>query len=373
MKKLLLFFLIAQVVYCQETVDKLLYLTSNKIGISVNYQDLKIGDEKLSQLAFPVSLLVPVSNRVNLTIYNGSAMSKYESSDINGLGETRLGLRYIFPGEQLMVKGMFGLPSGKTKLDNEQFTISQLLSLNPLDYTISYYGQGFNANLSLAYAYPIFKSMVVGLGASYTYRGSFTPKQVEIGGGKFDPGDEISGDVGLDMKLSESVNLDFDVVYTVYSKDKLDNVEIYQLGNKISIYTGLNIKALGAQHNLLLIARIRNDNSSFSESSQDDLKTGSQIDLNYLAQIPISGPFSILIKAGGKLYKDSEQMVGGELFKTGEANIFGFGGGFKFIATDYIQFELSGEYKTGTIKLPFNTENNDISGLSIGFNSNFRF
>ena len=373
MKKILiLFFIFAQFVYCQQNVDKLLYLTSNKIGLTVQYQSLSIGNEKLSQIAFPVSLTIPVSNRITVNLYNGSALTKQENVDINGIGETRLGIRYIFPGEKLMVRGLFGLPSGKTKLNDDQFMLSQLLSLNPLDYMVSYYGQGFNSNISLAYALPISRALVLGLGAAYNYRGTFTPREADVGG-EFDPGDEISADVGLDFKLSESVKINFDVLYTVYSKDKLDAVDIFQLGNKISIYTGINLRAFGVNHNLFAINRIRANNRSFSEENQADLTTGSQVDISYYGLVPLSPMFSLILKAGGKFYKDSEQMIGGSLFRTGEASIIGFGGGLKLNPSDYVVLELNAEYKTGNIKLPLTSSKDDVSGISTGLGFIFRF
>ncbi len=130
---------------------------------------------------------------------------------------------------------------------------------------------------------------------------------------------------------------------------------------------------MGTGHNIFIITRIKSNNRSYSESSEEDLKTGSQIDLNYDANIPLSSLLSLLLKADGRFYKDSEQIVGGELLYTGQASLVGAGGGLSFLANDFIRFELYAEYKSGKIKLPKNIGEKNISGTVFGLNSIFKF
>jgi len=373
MKKILfLFFVFVPLLYSQESIDKLLYLTSNRASIAVNYQTLKIGDETLSQLSFPVQLTIPLSNRITFSVANNSAMSKYEDSELNGIGETRLGVRYILPGERIMLRGLVGLPTGKTKLNNEQFFISQLISLNPFDYPVSYYGQGVNANISAAFAYPIARYLVVGLGAAYSYRGAFYPRESETGG-KFDPGDEIIADMGFDLKLGSSASFNFDFAYTLYSRDKYDDVEIFELGDKISLYGNFAFQTSKIKHNIFVIHRIKSNNTSLSDISEEDLQTGAQIDAGYRGNIPLSHRLSIFLKLDAKIYKDSEHFSAGELFKTGESSVFGLGAGLNINASDFVLFEIFGGYKTGTIKLPDSELESDISGLNVNLNSIIKF
>ncbi len=373
MKNFLLLLIISTALLnAQESLDKLLYLSSNKVGISANYQSLKIGDETLSQLSIPLNIVVPVSNRTTLSINGNAAMSKYAENDLNGLGETKIGLRFILPGERLMLRALVGVPTGKTKLDNTQFYISQLLSMNPFEYPISYYGQGLNANLSAVYAFPVSRSFVIGAGAAYNYRGDFYPKKTESGG-KFDPGDEIIADLGFDVKLSDQLGFNFDVAYTLYSRDKYDDQEIFELGDKISIYGELRFNISRLKNSIFVINRIKSNNMALSDISEDDLKTGAQFDVGYRGRLPVTYLTALLFKAGFKLYQDSEYISGGELIKTGKTTLIGVGAGISLNVSDYTSFEVLGEYKTGKMNLLLIKDEQDISGFSASFGTVIRF
>lgn len=372
MKIILYILLFSSLALSQTLNDKLLYITSNKIDLNFNLQSLKIGNDKLEQLSFPTNILIPFSSHLSVDLWNGSALTKFNGNKINALGETRVGIKYIFPSERFMVKALIGLPTGKTKLSNEEFLISQLISLNPLGYPISYYSQGFNVNLSLIYAYPISKSFVLGLGCAYNYKGNYYPRE-STDMGKFDPGDEIISDFGFDVKISKNLKFNFDFVYTVFAKDKIDDIEVFKMGNKISLYTGLNYIIGITNNNIFVIYRKRSNNKLLSENSTEELSSGAQIDINYLFELMLNTRLTPYLLFDGKLYQSADQLLNGELVHTGESTIFGLGLGLRYNIIDFLQAEIFYLFKTGDIILPSSTEKMDISGSKVGCNLLFRF
>ena len=368
-KSIFILFVLVSNLFAQQGNDKVVYLTSNRVDVSTYYQDLKIGDATLSQVAFPISVTIPIDIRTTFSIYNGSALSKYEDTEINGLGDTRIGFRYLLPGDKLILRATASIPTGKTELNGMQFLLSQILTQNPLSYPVSYYGQGFNTSLSLVYATPIAKNLVIGGGASYNYRGKFTPLKSEHVE-EFDPGDEITADIGLDVKASNTFRFNVGLLYTLFSKDKMDGVDIFKLGNKVSLFVRLNLRTNTIRNSAFIVFRVRGDNKLFTDSEEKILTNGSQIDVNYVGSIPITPTLSMNVKLDGKFYGTSAQMLGGrDLLRNGKANVFGLGAGARLFLSDLISTDVNLGYKTGSIILP----NEDISSSISGFLANLAF
>jgi hypothetical protein len=370
-KSIFIIFLFVSNLFAQQVTDKNLYLTSNKVDVSAYYQSLKIGDSVLSQIAFPINITIPVGMRMSFSIYNGLALSKYEDTEINGLGDTKIGFRYFIPGDKFVFRAIASIPTGITELDPEQFILSQILAQNPLSYPVTYYGQGFNTSLSLAYATPITKAFVVGAGVVYNYRGKFTPLQNY---GEFKPGDEITADIGFEVKASNNLKFNFDVLYTIFSKDKMDNVDIFQFGNRLSLFAGVKLKTGDINHNLFVVTRIREDSKFFTNDNEEEiLKNGSQVNVNYVGLMPITPKLSITVKLDGKIYGTYDQFLGGKVLVTGEATVIGCTAGAKLFLSDLISSDLNLGYKVGSIILPNFEVSSNISGFLANLGFTFRF
>ena len=370
-KSIFIIFIFVSNLFAQQATDKNLYLTSNKVDVYAYYQSLKIGNSVLSQIAFPVNITIPVDMRMSFSIYSGLALSKYEDTEINGLGDTKIGFRYFIPGDKLIFKAIVSIPTGITELDPNQFILSQILAQNPLNYPVNYYGQGFNTSLSLVYATPINKVFILGAGFVYSYKGKFTPLKNY---GEFKLGDEITADVGIEAKASNNLKFNFDVLYTIFSKDKMDNVDIFQFGNRLSLFAGVKLKTENVSHNLFVVTKIRENSKFFTKNNEEEiLKNGSQVDINYIGLIPITPKLSINVKLDGKIYGTYDQFLGGDVLVTGEATVIGCTAGAKLFLSDLISADLNLGYKIGSIILPNSEVSSDISGFLANLGLTFRF
>ena len=365
-------FLFAGSLLAQQNTDKALYVNSNRVDVSAHYQNLKIGDTVLSQIALPINVTIPINMRMTFSLYNGSAFSKYEDTEINGLGDTRVGFRYFIPGDKFIFRAIANIPTGKTELDGTQFVLSQILAQNPLGYPVSYYGQGFNTNLSLAYATPVSRNTVLGAGLLYSYKGKFMPLEAEHAG-EFDPGDEITADIGFETRSGNNFRFNFDVLYTLFSKDKMEDIDIFKFGNRLSLFAAFRLKTANINHSVFMVARIRENNTLFVEDEEKILKNGSQVDVNYFGTMPLSPVLNLNVKLDGKFYGKYDQFLGDQLLTTGNATIIGCTAGVKLLLTDLISTDLNLGYKVGTITLPNKDDSSDISGFLANLAFTFRF
>jgi hypothetical protein len=377
MKKIMLmiiFLFSSNLSICQDFSGSLIYQAANTVRAGAFYQSLKIGDEKINQMAFPVSLTIPIASSFTMNIVNNPAMSKSDMADINGLTETKIGLRYVTLGEKLLFKVIAGLPTGKTKYTIDQFNLAKFLSTNSLDYYVSYYGRGMNANIGASYAQPVTKSLVLGAGVSYYYKGTFYPLDLPSGG-KYDAGDEITANLGMDYLFDRWTRFNIDLIYTNYMTDKIDGVNKFQAAPKLTIYSGFQFKYGRSTHSIFILDRLKSDNKLYMHGEEFLAKSGNQLDIGYDGVIPINFDLSILLNLDGKFYGDIQQMVVGDMFETGKTNIYSAGLGLRIFFTDVIILDIVGKYRTGKITIIQGNVSNEknvsgfggIAGLSFKF------
>jgi len=287
---LIVMILITNILYSQDFSGSLIYQAANTVRAGAYYQSLKIGDEKINQMAFPVSLTVPIMSNFTMNIVNNPAMSKSDITDINGLTETKIGLRYVTFGERLLFKVIAGLPTGKTKYTTDQFNLAKFLSTNSLDYYVSYYGRGMNANIGASYAQPVTKSLVLGAGVSYYYKGNFYPLDLPSGG-KYDAGDEITANIGMDYSFDRWTRFNIDLIYTNYMTDKIDGVNKFQAAPKLTIYSGFQFKYGKTIHSVFVLNRLKSDNKLYMHGEEFLAKSGNQLARSFF-DFPRSQSFS---------------------------------------------------------------------------------
>ena len=124
-------------------------------------------------------------------------------------------------GDKVWINGEASLPTGVTKLTENELTVATILSESSFDYRVPVFGQGTNANLRLAYAYAAQRRLILGFGASYVYKGEYQPASITGFSEKYDPGDEVSVNAGLDYtSFSKTDRFSFDLTVTNYLPDK---------------------------------------------------------------------------------------------------------------------------------------------------------
>ncbi len=194
------------------------------------YQNWSLDSMKVSEASVSLSMYQPVSRQAAITLRGAFGSASGDIASLSGATDLQLAGSYYLESANMMFSLGLGLPIGKKKLTTDEFITSILLASNTFRFNVSQFGTGFNITPGVVWALPVGDDVVLGLGATYQYRGTFQPLEDS---GTFDPGDEISGTGGIELKLNETSSISADVVYTHIGKDLLEGDEIYISGDKI--------------------------------------------------------------------------------------------------------------------------------------------
>ena len=346
------------------------------VSTGFNYQMFRLRDytNPITQAAFPISLSFPMSRRVNLTITHTPALSRWEAGQgINGLSDTWLLGTYVFWDRKAMVNMGVGVPTGKTKLTNDQFNLSMFLSRNALRFQLPVYGQGLCAKVGFAVAYPLMEYIVVGIGGQYLHRRPYFPvlytkeEFLEPPLIEYDPGDEFSGQFGIDFQIIENFKAMADVVVTYYGRDLWGEDEVYRSGLKVStnfamlyrldknyIFGQMTYRHRGKieeYHGVELIEETQNSN-------------GYQVDVDIVAKIMDLDGSGILILGDGRFYGENE------VDQRGKATILGGGFGANVKLSDITTLDFHFKYLAGNYTF---TEERSVEGMDTFIGVTFRF
>jgi hypothetical protein len=308
----------------------------------------------VSQMVFPVTLLLPVGRRFYLTISHTPGVSwQYEDQNIYGLSDTWIQGTGVLWDEKLMVNLGVGLPTGKTHLDSTQFELTKELSKNFYRFRLPQYGQGMCVKGGAAVAFSVQEGIVVGLGGQYIYRTAYHPVKYEYGQNlgmdfepwdkEYRPGDEASGHVGVDFQVGENMKIMLDGIYTHYWRDMLEGSEVYRSGNKFALNLGFfyrfNEKFLWSH----VIYRRRGKNELLQGLffGEEESSNGDQLEMDVMVEVIEYEGGGLFLLGDGRLYGKNEE-------GTGDGDAFGGGFGVKFKISEGSVFEAQCRYMFGS-------------------------
>lgn len=231
------------------------------------YQSYTDDDLRISELSFPFWMIVPLQRNTALSLAGSSAsVTGDDLSGVTSFGDLQVALSHLLrtgAGSTVLSLGV-NLPSGNRSLAPDEFVTSVLLSQSYYDFRSPVLAQGFNIAPGITWAHPLTENVVIGLSASYQYRGEFTPIE---GGGQYNPGDEVLVVGGFELRLNPQWSVSGDVAFTTYQADKLDGVETFTSGNRISLtLQALNRSGFNTFH---LLARYQDKTDSELPSHLD--------------------------------------------------------------------------------------------------------
>lgn len=352
---------VAQSVFAQSEFIRNRYL---RLGFHAKLWEFE-DDSGFLEVALPMIYSMPMGRRFALDvvaspfgagIYDGSLRDPSNGEKIISLSDTYVRASYIIGDNQVLLTVGFGIPSGKTELNNEEFTIASIAANRALANPVSNFGTGSNVNVGLAFAREI-GSWVFGFGVGFSRRGEYNLNAL---GGTIDPGDEINVTIGADKNFG-SAKFTGDVIYTMYKEDQSNVLSPYQAGDKLYI-NGRLIFTLGFLNPVILSAgnRIRADNSSRSQTFQN----GNEFEARVAAVVG-GDNFGLKFVYLMRNYGDGDQDAGG-------ATINGFGGGLVFKISQNFTFDPTFIYSTGSFNTGKDTKA-DVTGYELTGGFAFRF
>ncbi len=333
------------------------------IRISPLYQSWSMNSaNQLSEVSTPVFLYMPLSSNMSMSLRGSQATVKSDmSSKLGGLTDTQINVSYYLESSKTVLHCGVNLPTGKKELTVEEFGTSYLISLNMYNLQVPSFGQGLNVSPGISWAKILSERVVLGLGASYQYRGSFKP--FENMTGLYDPGDEILITGGLDFRLNETTSFSTDVVFTTYGIDKLNGEESFQAGHKIVINSQLRI--LLDYNELLLFGRYRSkDKNKIAIAGgldEEDEKTfPDQIELMGRYRFRLGNGYYASILAEGRFFNETTVF--------NKVTILGLGSTIDIPVSPEIKIPCRLKYLNCTIE-----GSSTISGIEVGVGVDWSF
>ena len=353
--------------------ERLLFRGMTGIAVGGEQQSWKLDSgEKVVQQSAPVTISLPLSNRILITMTNSAGISKLDTMKLQGIGDTRVGFSYVVPGDKVWINGGVNVPTGITKLTASQLRVATILSQTAFGYRMPVYGQGINGNFGFAYAYTPRRRLVVGFGASYLYKGEYQPSSIGGSTDKYDPGDEISLNAGLDYTtFSKSERFSADATVTNYLPDKVNGQNFIQSGLRVMTMMIYSLKWGPTSHMIHVRMRLRTQSQIFSADSTQKFKSSQHYEFQYSASW-FAMPWCTLSGiAEGKVYTGDQIPIGLGIFETGKAQIVSVGADAGIALFSSFTISLNAKYGTGSVVI--DNIKNSVTGLEFGGGARFQF
>jgi hypothetical protein len=214
-------------------------LTSQQPPIRVTvepvYQSVTDGDQTVSQWSTRMIAVVPVLRTLQFNLQTSAA--GLDGSGVNtlqGVDDVSLGVMYAraLPLGSIVASTDVSLPTGKRELTAGEWQTAIFASQNVYDFRVSGYGQGLNVEPRITWAVPATDNIMLGIGASYHYRGAYMPTTTLAG--DYDPGDEIEVFGGGDLRVGDHNAVSADLSFTRFGTDTVDGRRQYEARYKVA-------------------------------------------------------------------------------------------------------------------------------------------
>lgn len=300
-----------------ESINLTSQRSPTQVTFGASYQRYDDDGQIISQWATPLSVFVPLTRQwsVGLTAQRASVTGDALES-LDGFDDVQVATTYATPigRSSLVVSLAANVPSGKQTLTLDEFQTSVVLSQNYYGFRVAALGQGLNVSPSLTWATPVGERVVVGAGVVYQWRGAYEP--IDILEGKYQPGSEVGGIVGIEVRAGRTFTISADLSHTRYGTDQqvdlggdMDEVDILDLGPKTS--ARLQARSFAGFNELKIDVR----GDYYAEST--DPNTGEQqqtLPSQVVGQVRYTTPLSDAIRGwvlvGGRYYDASQGFQG---------------------------------------------------------------
>lgn len=329
----------------------------------ISYQMWKVAPnlQAINQIALPTYLVYPVSGSVTFNLSQTPALSWWRKDErIISSSDTWAQLNIMLSDKAMFNIGL-ALPTGKTRLDTNQFNLTQAMLSRPIyQYQLPQYGQGFSAKTGISYVIPVTDELFVGTGAQYIYKSAYYPLEFSYDyygmdgqihnstvNESYKPGDEINFLAGVDFLANRDLSFTLDLMYSYYSRDLLENMEVFSSGQRFMAVATMQYQyTYGKSINARLLFRTKSRNELLQQSYLQDPKinyNGAQVEFTADYKFYESGDNGMLFLFDTRLYR--------ETYVATPANDFMIGGGVGVIyhLNPKYTLNLNAKYMFGTL------------------------
>ncbi|MDB4873591.1 MAG: hypothetical protein JWM41_37 [Gemmatimonadetes bacterium] len=195
-------------------------------------------NEKISEFAVPLFVLVPVSSSFSVDVGTSFSRSHVEqttagkttTSSISGLTDTQVRGNYVLGNDFVVLTAGVNLPTGRSTVTSQQQLAASLIGSDFLSFPISNMGTGFGGTGGVAMARPL-GDWNLGLGLSMRRSARYDP--YDAAGGTalhYQPGNEYRARAGVDRALGTG-RVAVGLTYSTFGNDNLSG-SVYNTGNR---------------------------------------------------------------------------------------------------------------------------------------------
>ena len=211
-------------------------LLDRAIRLGPQFVSYKLGgiDTRISELAIPIAIVMPISSRFNMDIATAYASSEVTSGStketIQGTTDTQLRANYTVGSDFIVLTAGLNLPTGQATVGEDQLRAAGYIGNDFFSFPISSLGSGFATTGGLAIARP-FGSWNVGFGASMRHSAAYDAFEVGSDKVNFQPGDEYRARFGVDRAI-RSGRAALGATYSTFGDDA-DGQSTYSTGDRL--------------------------------------------------------------------------------------------------------------------------------------------
>jgi hypothetical protein len=195
-------------------------------------------NEKISEFALPLFVLVPITSSLSVDVGTSIAQSHVEAttagktttSSISGLTDTQVRANYVLGNDFVVLTAGVNLPTGRSTVAVDQQLAANLIGSDFLSFPISNMGTGFGGTGGVAFARPI-GDWNLGLGLSMRRSAQYDP--YDVAGGPalhYQPGNEYRARAGIDRAFGTG-RVAAGLTYSTFGNDNLAG-SLYNTGNR---------------------------------------------------------------------------------------------------------------------------------------------
>ncbi|MEO8634622.1 MAG: hypothetical protein ABI587_05010 [Gemmatimonadales bacterium] len=318
------------------------------------------GVDRLSQVAFPVGVAVPIGRRFTVDIGTQYAITSVADtsgghSSFSSLTDTQLRGAYTFGTDALVASLVINLPTGKQTTTLQQFGVSSSASSNFLLFPVNSYGSGVSVTPGVAAATTA-GGWNLGAAASIRFNGEYQPFSGAGNTGlKYQPGVEARFRVGADRLVGPS-RLSMGLTFSTFGTDELRGGGLgngaFDPGNRILVDLGLLSPVGTGTMSIYLWNYYRGTSGSGATSSgnKEDVLTGG-----------VSGSFPLSPKMTIEPLVEARFWIPEE----GSGRLLGAGSSLRIALSPVLALIPGARVDLGSIRAPLATSRQSITGWSL--------
>lgn len=215
--------------------------SSARVGPQIMQYDLKAPiNEKITEFAVPVYVLVPVTDAFSFDVGSAWASARVESTDstgrtvvsqLSGATDTQIRANYVIGTDFIVLTAGVNLPTGQTNVGPDKLAAATRIASDFLLFPITGFGTGAGGTGGIAIARPL-GLWNVGVGLAVRHSVAYNPFRTANGNAfHFRPGDEYRARVGVDRPYGTG-RISFGVTYSKFGGDQV-NGSIYNTGDRV--------------------------------------------------------------------------------------------------------------------------------------------